>query len=797
MFRVIAAAALAAAATMAAVSAAAGATISIVSLQYSKAHPVPHFRYDGGTEAGDLARLQELYDQYVRCRNECATETGRATAVVTLRGPGGDYHEGLALADYFRANNIATVVEKGAECYSACAFSFLGGTGYSSFDRIGAYIDRMIEPGGIVGFHAPYRDEASLRAALEARSATQVLGESRNSLSLMVKELIKWNVDPEIVHYMLNMGPDQTYNVVAADDYYLTRSALPPVSSATWISDIPSAVRNACIRLLALFEHADPLDLKDRITSPYEEGIGTTQFGGKLSGYRLSDRLLDVGHCSATEESIATGTNLQVSLYMNPGLDGSSSPMLSFFNRDDYFSSAGIGASPLKRVYQRGGMGHWFLPVGINIAALETTGDLMIQANRFFTVSAPELPPPAAGFTVERSELRARVSHNGNLWLFEQVGSADLFRRRGRRYGQRHDADPRPVTATGFCARAPMPTARCSRRPASGREHQHRRAYAAAERRTGGDRRRAGHDPADRMRGDARRPEAAPSRRAPARVTFRPSTPRRSAGFRGNRLASSDTDRPRGHCGRLRLERILARRAARRRSGRSPIAAYTRPREGSPTRPARPSASTARARPPENTRPRCALPCGWRRHRRVRRAPDDRRPSRGHARLDVDRSTARRAGPRPAISRRSTSAGYTAGRPNLPPGGGRPDARARGGLRRFPGGPLPRQLQEQRGSRGDMVAAVVARHPEWRPLVWGAYGGDPPTVRTAELLDGIKTWSRRSLIDCLLQYEGLGWTGFVPEPCRDTAVMLPINIAPFVWGWPNLFLTRMRRPGAR
>jgi glycerophosphoryl diester phosphodiesterase len=93
---------------------------------------------------------------------------------------------------------------------------------------------------------------------------------------------------------------------------------------------------------------------------------------------------------------------------------------------------------------------------------------------------------------------------------------------------------------------------------------------------------------------------------------------------------------------------------------------------------------------------------------------------------------------------------------------------------------------------GDMLATLLAEHPEWRPAVWGAYGGDPPTLRAAELIDELAVWTRRSMVDCLMQYMGLGWTGYVPAPCRDTKLMVPINAAPFLWGWPNLFLRRMR-----
>ncbi|MBJ3783950.1 glycerophosphodiester phosphodiesterase family protein [Devosia sediminis] len=102
--------------------------------------------------------------------------------------------------------------------------------------------------------------------------------------------------------------------------------------------------------------------------------------------------------------------------------------------------------------------------------------------------------------------------------------------------------------------------------------------------------------------------------------------------------------------------------------------------------------------------------------------------------------------------------------------------------------------REQR--EGDMLAALVTEHPEWRSAIWGAYGGDEPTYRAAGLIEDLNVWSRRGLVDCLTQYVGLGWTGFVPEACRNTKVMVPINIAPFLWGWPNLIQQRMADAGS-
>jgi glycerophosphoryl diester phosphodiesterase len=97
---------------------------------------------------------------------------------------------------------------------------------------------------------------------------------------------------------------------------------------------------------------------------------------------------------------------------------------------------------------------------------------------------------------------------------------------------------------------------------------------------------------------------------------------------------------------------------------------------------------------------------------------------------------------------------------------------------------------------GDMLAALVASHPEWKRAVWGAYGGDGPTLRAGELLPELKVWTARALKQCLLRYISYGWTGIVPPACRDTEIMVPVNIAPWLWGWPNRFLDRMRKAGS-
>ena len=38
----------------------------------------------------------------------------------------------------------------------------------------------------------------------------------------------------------------------------------------------------------------------------------------------------------------------------------------------------------------------------------------------------------------------------------------------------------------------------------------------------------------------------------------------------------------------------------------------------------------------------------------------------------------------------------------------------------------------------------------------------------------------------------VGWTGYVPEACRNSAIGMYANYAWALWGWPHRFVARMR-----
>jgi hypothetical protein len=73
-----------------------------------------------------------------------------------LNSLGGNYDEALKMIMVvLKRTNIATIVDRGAECYSACAFLFLSGNAQASEDGELAP-DRTMDVGATLGFHAPY-----------------------------------------------------------------------------------------------------------------------------------------------------------------------------------------------------------------------------------------------------------------------------------------------------------------------------------------------------------------------------------------------------------------------------------------------------------------------------------------------------------------------------------------------------------------------------------------------------------------------------------------------------------------
>src|SRR5690554_6107901 len=304
-------------------SSAMAATVSFATLHYSADRFVPQFHFEGPVAEGDASALAALIDEFVECAPDLLDITGSNCAVVTLNSPGGDYIEGLRLAALMRERAIATVVEATAECYSACAFAFLGGTGYSRQEGIGAYIDRMIEPDGILGFHAPYFASEALDGLVAQFGMDDVLGASRDDVALMIQQLVDWNVNANALSYIASMGPTETYDIVEGEDYAMLWAQLPPAPLYYWNSNTADALRNACINLLAYHLDSWPSEVAAQVALNPESALANNEQGQPLSGFRLTaDNPLAASYCALPNEQFDLNGDVDLALYTAPGVSG-------------------------------------------------------------------------------------------------------------------------------------------------------------------------------------------------------------------------------------------------------------------------------------------------------------------------------------------------------------------------------------------------------------------------------------------------------------------------------------------
>ncbi|MHC4045424.1 glycerophosphodiester phosphodiesterase family protein [Bradyrhizobium sp. 23AC] len=112
-------------------------------------------------------------------------------------------------------------------------------------------------------------------------------------------------------------------------------------------------------------------------------------------------------------------------------------------------------------------------------------------------------------------------------------------------------------------------------------------------------------------------------------------------------------------------------------------------------------------------------------------------------------------------------------------------------LATFPDKKLLINVKSRDPNEGETLAGVLNALPAERRRTVMVYGGDEPIGAIRRLTPDVRTISRAAIRSCLIHYIGYGWTGLVPAACRNAMVLVPINAAPWLWGWPDRFLARM------
>jgi glycerophosphoryl diester phosphodiesterase len=114
-------------------------------------------------------------------------------------------------------------------------------------------------------------------------------------------------------------------------------------------------------------------------------------------------------------------------------------------------------------------------------------------------------------------------------------------------------------------------------------------------------------------------------------------------------------------------------------------------------------------------------------------------------------------------------------------------------LQRYPGRQFLIQVKDSGRGVADSLAAYLRANQIEISDGLTFFGAAAPLRRLHETVPQVRTWSARSAEDCLSGYLATGWFGHVPQRCDGGVVIVPIDQAGFLWGWPNRFLARMRR----
>ncbi len=116
-------------------------------------------------------------------------------------------------------------------------------------------------------------------------------------------------------------------------------------------------------------------------------------------------------------------------------------------------------------------------------------------------------------------------------------------------------------------------------------------------------------------------------------------------------------------------------------------------------------------------------------------------------------------------------------------------------LERFPDKRFMINIKSNDPDEGAALAERLGRLPDNQLQRLMVYGGDRPVAEVRKPLPTMAVMSKQSLLACGVRYIALGWSGYVPQACAHNILLVPRNVAPWLWGWPDRLLARMARVG--
>ena len=114
---------------------------------------------------------------------------------------------------------------------------------------------------------------------------------------------------------------------------------------------------------------------------------------------------------------------------------------------------------------------------------------------------------------------------------------------------------------------------------------------------------------------------------------------------------------------------------------------------------------------------------------------------------------------------------------------------------RFPNTRLMINIKSNDPAEGEMLADYFERNPHIDTTKLIVYGGMQPTSIVTRRIPSLRGYTKPSVKNCVAKYMLTGALGIVPESCKNTVIMIPLNYSKFIWGWPRAFMQRMENAG--
>lgn len=118
-------------------------------------------------------------------------------------------------------------------------------------------------------------------------------------------------------------------------------------------------------------------------------------------------------------------------------------------------------------------------------------------------------------------------------------------------------------------------------------------------------------------------------------------------------------------------------------------------------------------------------------------------------------------------------------------------------LQAFPGRRFLIHVKSRDPAEGRLLAGHLAALDAAQRGRLVVYGSDEPVGALKQALPEIRVAARGALVQCLLRYAALGWSGHVPEACRGGLMLVPVDVAPWLWGWPHRLQKRLEGVGTQ